>query len=63
MSFWDVENNQNKENNITFEDTIAKRESGGCYYFLVFSKEELKKGINFAQVKKKKKKKKITKSY
>ena len=52
MSFWDVEHNLNKVN-ITFEDTIAKRESG-AFYFVAFSKEELKKGSNFAQVKKKK---------
>ena len=54
MSFWDVEHNLNKINNITFEDTIAKRGSVGGY-FLVFSREELKKGSNFAQVRKKKK--------
>ena len=55
MSFWDVEHNLNK-GNITFEDTIAKRDNFGGY-LLAFSKEELKKGSNFAQVKKKKKKK------
>ena len=51
MSFCDFEHNLN-EGNIIFEDTIAKRESEGSYYLLAFSKEELLKGTNFAQVKK-----------
>ena len=55
MSFWDDDFYLNREN-ITFKDTIAIREKDnkGWLDYLAFSKEQLKRGSNFAEVNKKK---------
>ena len=57
MSFWDDDFYLNREN-ITFKDTIAIREKDnkGWLDYLAFSKEQLKRGSNFAEVNKKKRK-------